>query len=126
MFEKLEGLYYTLTVLDDGMASVTNLSSADLVVVVDDGRVSSTLVDALLDQGVGVLLLNDATRSVASSGWYLSSSSSYRRLYVVTEAATSAPRLQRILDPAVEFQMDEDIFATGFILPEEKWRQRAQ
>ncbi len=45
-------------------------------------------------------------------------------LYVVTEAASDAPRLHRILNPAAHFRMDEDIFATGFIIHEEKWQQR--
>ena len=46
-------------------------------------------------------------------------------LYVVTQAATDAPQLQRIQNPAAAFQIDEDIFATGFIVPEHKWRERA-
>jgi hypothetical protein len=28
--------------------------------------------------------------------------------------------------PAAHFRMEEDIFATGFIVPEEKWRERAE
>jgi hypothetical protein len=44
-------------------------------------------------------------------------------LYVVTEAATDTPELHCIQDPAAHFRMDEDIFATGFIVPEESWRQ---
>jgi hypothetical protein len=47
-------------------------------------------------------------------------------LYVVTEAASDAPRLQRIQDPATHFQLGEDIFATGFIIPEEKWREKTK
>ncbi|MBL7064415.1 MAG: DUF3883 domain-containing protein [Anaerolineae bacterium] len=47
-------------------------------------------------------------------------------LYVVTEAATDAPQLHRIQDPAAHFRMGEDIFATGFILPEEKWREKTR
>jgi len=43
-------------------------------------------------------------------------------LYVVTGAGGSQPVLQRIQNPAARFQEDEDIFATGFIIPEEKWR----
>ena len=42
-------------------------------------------------------------------------------LYVVTEAG-SAPCLHRILNPAIVLQEGEDIFATGFIVPEERWR----
>jgi hypothetical protein len=45
-------------------------------------------------------------------------------LYVVTQAGTDAPALQRIQNPAAVFQIDEDIFATGFIIPEEKWQGR--
>lgn len=44
-------------------------------------------------------------------------------LYIVTWAATDSPHLQRIQDPAGQFEMDEDIFATGFIIPEENWQQ---
>lgn len=43
-------------------------------------------------------------------------------LYIVTHAATNSPHLQRIRDPAGAFTMDEDIFATGFVVPEESWR----
>jgi len=42
-------------------------------------------------------------------------------LYIVTYAGTNSPQLQRIQDPAGQFQMDEDIFATGFIVPESRW-----
>lgn len=45
-------------------------------------------------------------------------------LYVVTEAG-SAPCLHRILNPAAVLQEGEDIFATGFIVPEERWRLQA-
>jgi len=47
-------------------------------------------------------------------------------LYVVTEAATDEPQLQRIRDPAGRFQVGEDIFSTGFIIPEDRWRERAE
>ena len=47
-------------------------------------------------------------------------------LYIVTQAASDAPQLQRIQNPAAHFQLDEDIFATGFIIPEEKWRERTE
>lgn len=47
-------------------------------------------------------------------------------LYVVTQAGTGAPRLHRIPNPAAEFALDEDIFATGFIIHEEKWASRAE
>jgi hypothetical protein len=39
-------------------------------------------------------------------------------------AGTSQPELHRIQNPAALFQMDEDIFATGFIIPEDRWRDR--
>jgi superfamily II DNA or RNA helicase len=45
-------------------------------------------------------------------------------LYIVTEAASDAPQLHCIQNPAAHFQMDEDIFATGFIIPEENWREK--
>jgi hypothetical protein len=43
-------------------------------------------------------------------------------LYVVTQARTDAPQMQRIRDPAERFQVGTDIFATGFIILEERWR----
>lgn len=46
-------------------------------------------------------------------------------LYIVTGAGTEAPELHRIQNPAVHFQMGEDIFATGFIVPEDRWRRGA-
>jgi hypothetical protein len=39
-------------------------------------------------------------------------------------AGTDAPQLHRVQNPATHFRMDEDIFATGFIIPEDKWRER--
>lgn len=45
-------------------------------------------------------------------------------LYIITQAASDAPHLSRIQNPAQHFTLDEDIFATGFIIPEEKWRGR--
>ena len=45
-------------------------------------------------------------------------------LYIVTEAASDAPQLQRIQNPTAHFEMDEDIFATGFIIPEDRWQSR--
>lgn len=42
-------------------------------------------------------------------------------LFVVTHAATESPRLSRIQNPAAQFQMDEDIFATGYLIPEDRW-----
>jgi hypothetical protein len=44
-------------------------------------------------------------------------------LYIVTQAGTDSPQLQCIRNPAGQFEMDEDIFATGFIIPEENWQQ---
>jgi len=46
-------------------------------------------------------------------------------LYVVTGAGTEQPELHRIQDPAAHFREGEDIFATGFIVHEETWRERA-
>jgi hypothetical protein len=43
-------------------------------------------------------------------------------LYIVTMAGTDAPELYRVQNPAAHFRMDEDIFATGFIIPENRWR----
>ena len=44
-------------------------------------------------------------------------------LYVVTEAASDEPVLQRIQNPAAHFKEGEGIFATGFIIPEQEWRK---
>jgi len=46
-------------------------------------------------------------------------------LYIVTEAASDTPQLHRIQNPAAHFRLGEDIFATGFIVPEERWREKA-
>ena len=45
-------------------------------------------------------------------------------LYIVTQAGTDTPHLQRIRDPAAQFRVGEDIFSTGFIIPEDRWRER--
>ena len=42
----------------------------------------------------------------------------------MAEAGTGHPELHRIHEPAAHFQLGEDIFATGFIVPEKKWRER--
>ena len=47
-------------------------------------------------------------------------------LHIVTEAATVAPQLHRIPDPAAKFAMGEDIVATGYVLDEAPWRKRAR
>jgi len=47
-------------------------------------------------------------------------------LHVVTQAASDAPRLQRVQNPAGHLRMNEDIFATGFIVPEERWQERTE
>jgi hypothetical protein len=44
-------------------------------------------------------------------------------LYVVTEAGGGSPQLHRIPNPAARFRIDEDIFATGFIVPEDRWQE---
>jgi len=85
IFQLLHDQYYTISVMDDDEASVTNLTSTDLVVVVDDGRISSSLVTALVDDGVSVLLLGDAMRIVATSGWYWYANNDYRTLNVVAD-----------------------------------------
>ncbi len=41
-------------------------------------------------------------------------------LYIVTFAGTSQPKLDRIQNPAQAFKVDEDIYATGYIIPKEK------
>jgi hypothetical protein len=45
-------------------------------------------------------------------------------LYIVTMAGTDAPQLHRVQNPAAHFRLDEDIFATGFIIPEENWQSK--
>jgi len=40
-------------------------------------------------------------------------------LYVVTFAGTEEPQLRRIQNPAKAFKVDEDIYATGYIIPKE-------
>jgi hypothetical protein len=47
-------------------------------------------------------------------------------LYIVTMAGTDAPQLHGVQNPAAHFRMDEDIFATGFTILEEKWIDRVQ
>jgi hypothetical protein len=46
-------------------------------------------------------------------------------LYVVTEAGNGQPELHRIQNPAAHFREGEDIFATGFVVHEEVWREQA-
>jgi len=46
-------------------------------------------------------------------------------LYIITQAATVAPRLQCIHNPAAEFQVGEDIFATGYIIHEKRWQGKS-
>jgi len=45
-------------------------------------------------------------------------------LYIVVQAGTDAPQLHRVQNPAVHFQEGQDIFATGFLIPEEKWLKK--
>ena len=47
-------------------------------------------------------------------------------LYVVTFAGTSAPNLERFQNPTEEFTIDEDIYATGYIIPKEKLESKGQ
>ena len=45
-------------------------------------------------------------------------------LYIVTEAGTNAPQLTaRLQNPAERFVEGESIFASGFEIPEEQWRE---
>jgi superfamily II DNA or RNA helicase len=41
-------------------------------------------------------------------------------LYVVTAAGTAQPKLERIQNPVRAFKVDEDIYATGYIIPKDK------
>ncbi|NIP33471.1 MAG: hypothetical protein GWN18_00925, partial [Thermoplasmata archaeon] len=59
VYQLFHDRYYTMTLLDHTQASVTNLTTSDLVLVVDDGRISASLVNDLIDDGVAVILLND-------------------------------------------------------------------
>jgi len=47
-------------------------------------------------------------------------------LYVITDALGEAPQLRRINDPASHFREEEDIFATGFVVPEEAWQSKGE
>jgi superfamily II DNA or RNA helicase len=41
-------------------------------------------------------------------------------LYIITHAGTSEPKLERFQNPEKTFKIDEDIYATGYIIPKEK------
>ena len=43
-------------------------------------------------------------------------------LYIVTDAGTQTPKLTRIQNPHHRFRIDEDIYATGYIIPFERLR----
>ena len=43
-------------------------------------------------------------------------------LYIVTQAGSVGPELTRLIDPAEKFTVDLDIFSTGYIVPEENWK----
>jgi SNF2 family DNA or RNA helicase len=43
-------------------------------------------------------------------------------LYIITNAGLDMPKLTRINNPAKVFEENKDIFATGFIIPEENWQ----
>jgi hypothetical protein len=45
-------------------------------------------------------------------------------LYIVTEAGTNDPKLTRIQNPAQTLEKGEDVFATGFEIPEKRWREK--
>ena len=40
-------------------------------------------------------------------------------------AGTDPPRLHCIQNPAAHFQLDEEAFAAGFIVPDKRWREKA-
>jgi len=42
-------------------------------------------------------------------------------LYIVTQAGAMNPQLNCIQNPVERFQMDEDIFSTSYIIPEDRW-----
>jgi len=83
----------------------------------DDGRIGAVRyieVKARATSGAIRLTANEwkKARHFGSDYW----------LYVVTDAGTDSPSLTRIRDPASLFREEEDIFATGFIIPEGKWQ----
>jgi hypothetical protein len=41
-------------------------------------------------------------------------------LYIITQAVSDTPQLQRIQSSTAHFEMDEDIFATDYIIPEDR------
>jgi len=43
-------------------------------------------------------------------------------LYIVTKASGGEPVLKRIQNPSKTFRLDEDIYATGYIIPYDKWK----
>ena len=43
-------------------------------------------------------------------------------LYIVTQAGSDKPRLKRIQNPTEVFKLDEDIYATGYIIPYDRLR----
>jgi hypothetical protein len=45
---------------------------------------------------------------------------------VVTEVRTEQPELHRIQELAAHFRVSEDILATGYIIHEETWQERAR
>lgn len=45
-------------------------------------------------------------------------------LYIVTDAGSDHPQLHRLQNPEAHFRLDEEIFVTGFKIPEEHWRRQ--
>jgi superfamily II DNA or RNA helicase len=43
-------------------------------------------------------------------------------LYIVTDAGSDSPQIKCIQNPAEELKLDEDIYATGYIIPLESWK----
>jgi hypothetical protein len=46
-------------------------------------------------------------------------------LYIVTDGGTKDPQLHCIQNPSTSFRIGEVIFATGFIISETAWQERA-
>lgn len=44
-------------------------------------------------------------------------------IYIVTNASTQKPQLSRIRNPADRLKIDENIYATGYVIPEENWKK---
>lgn len=47
-------------------------------------------------------------------------------IYIVTDARSERPSLTRVHNPAKQFREGEDIFATGFVIGEQSWRNQSE